>query len=111
MNECIFCKIASKEVAKEFVYEDEDIMVFDDINPVKSVHVLVVPKKHMKDLLQLEDDTLKVKILNTIQKIAKEKSLEDKGFRVVANGGGAQAIDHLHLHLMGPMGEKAGWSF
>lgn len=110
MNDCIFCKIAKKEIEKSFIYEDEDVMAFDDINPVKPVHILVVPKNHIHDLLGLEDDSLKVKILSIIQKIAKEKDLDGKGFRVVANAGGAQAIDHLHFHLMGPMGLKAGWS-
>lgn len=109
MNDCIFCKFARHEAGKEFVYEDEEIMVFDDINPIKPLHFLIVPKEHIKDFQDLEDANLKVKIFDTIQKIAREKGLEGKGFRIVINGGGAQVIDHLHFHLMGPMGMKAGW--
>ncbi len=109
MSDCIFCKIANHEMPKEFTYEDSEVMVFPDINPVKPLHFLVVPKKHVSDLLELTDDGLRNKILDTVGKIAKDQGLDGKGFRVVVNGGGAQVIDHLHFHLMGPMGMKAGW--
>ncbi len=109
MNDCIFCKISNGEVSKEFIYQDKDIMVFPDINPVKPIHLLIVPRIHVKDFSSLEDNSLKVKIFDTVQKMAKEQGLEDKGYRIVANGGGAQHVDHLHFHLLGPMGSKVGW--
>lgn len=108
MADCIFCKIAKKEIPNEFVYEDGDIMVFDDINPAKPVHLLIVPKKHVHELL-FSDSKLHVKLMKTVQAMVKKSKLDSKGYRVVINGGGAQAIDHLHIHLMGPMGKKADW--
>ncbi len=104
--DCIFCKIASHEVAKEFIYEDDEIMVFPDIHPIAPVHILIMPKKHIKDLLELKDSSVLEKLKNIIQKIIKEQKLEDKGYRIVVNGGGAQIIDHLHFHLTGPLGKK-----
>ncbi|MDO8620700.1 MAG: HIT domain-containing protein [Candidatus Levybacteria bacterium] len=101
---CIFCKIRDREIPKEFTYEDEDIMVFPDINPLKPIHLLVMPKKHLKDFLDLKDKTLLEKIKNIIQKMIKEQKLEDKGYRLVINGGGTQIVDHLHVHLVGPLG-------
>lgn len=105
--DCIFCKIANHEMPKEFVFEDEDVMVFPDINPIMETHLLVVPKKHLKDFLELEDDSLTNKLRSVLQRVAKEKGLEASGYRIIANGGGAQIIDHLHFHLIGPMGHKA----
>lgn len=109
MQGCIFCKIAKKEIPKDFDYEDDEIMVFKDIHPIKPVHLLVVPKKHIGDFMEVNDEKLLGKILSVVQKMVKEKDLEKKGFRLVANGGGAQIINHLHVHLVGPMGEAADW--
>lgn len=102
---CIFCKIISKEIPKEFTYEDADIVAFPDIRPLKPVHLLIMPKVHITDFMALENDRILAKIRKAIQKLVKEYKLEGKGFRVVVNGGGAQIIDHLHFHLMGPMGK------
>ncbi|MBI2033253.1 MAG: HIT domain-containing protein [Candidatus Levybacteria bacterium] len=106
MNDCIFCKIANKEIPKEFVYEDEEIMVFSDIHPVKPIHLLIVPKKHLVDFTDVTEPLLFQKAGTIIQKLAKEQKLLGKGYRIVVNGGGAQIIDHLHFHLMGPVGIK-----
>ena len=103
---CIFCKIANKEVKKEFTYEDKDIMVFPDIHPVAPVHLLIMPKKHITDFGDFGDDVLWGKIRKVIQKMIKDYKLEGKGYRLVVNGGGAQLIDHLHVHLMGRIGRK-----
>ncbi len=103
---CIFCKIANKEIPKEFTYEDKDIMVFPDIHPVAPIHLLIMPKKHVKDFSELEDSAIWGKLRNVIQKIIREQNVENKGYRLVINGGGAQLIDHLHIHLMGEIGKK-----
>ena len=103
---CIFCKIAAKEIVKEFVYEDDEIMVFPDISPMKPVHLLFVPKKHMKDFMELDNDVTLAKIRKVMQEMVRKNKLEDTGFRIVINGGGAQGVDHLHFHLMGPMGHN-----
>jgi len=106
MKDCIFCKIRDGEITKEFTYQDEDVMVFPDINPVKPVHLLIIPKKHVEDFLNLEDINLEKKLNDVVRRMIKENKLEDKGYRIGLNGGGAQIINHLHLHLMGPMGKN-----
>lgn len=90
---------------KEFTYEDEDVMVFPDISPLRPIHLLIVAKKHIKDFLDLEDFGLLEKLISAAKKMIKDQGLEGKGYRLGINGGGAQAIDHLHIHLMGPIGK------
>lgn len=106
MKNCIFCKIARHEIPKEFLYEDDDIMVFPDINPAKEIHLLVVPKKHVEDFMKVTDPKLMAKIIDRIQKVIKSEGLTNKGFKVFLNGGGAQIIDHLHIHVTGPWGKQ-----
>jgi len=103
MPNCIFCKIADGSIPKEFTYEDENLMVFPDIHPVKPVHLLIVPKKHISEFMAIEDHELLPKIGKVIQKMITEQNLEKKGHRIIINGGGAQEVDHLHVHLMGPI--------
>lgn len=105
MNDCVFCKIRDREIPKEFTYEDKEIMVFQDIHPVAQVHLLIVPKKHITEILGLEDNKLFVKLCLIIQNLIKEQRLENKGYRIIINGGGAQIIDHLHIHLIGHVGK------
>ncbi len=105
MPDCVFCKIRDREIPKEFTYEDDDIMVFPDIYPIKPVHLLVVLKKHVKDFLDLEPGDLE-KISTTIKKIVKDRRLAGKGYRLGINGGGAQIIEHLHVHLISPFGKQ-----
>ena len=107
MKDCIFCKIANGKIKKEFLYEDIDVMAFADIHPVKPVHILIIPKAHIEDFLALEDPLLKEKLLTVVQTMAESAELDDKGYRVVINGGGAQEIHHLHIHLMGPLDNAA----
>ena len=102
MNDCVFCKIRDRIIPKEFTYEDKDIMVFPDIHPLKPVHLLVVSKKHIEDFLET-DDNIWTKMKNISQKIIREKGLNGKGYRLVVNGGGAQIVNHLHFHILGPM--------
>jgi len=105
MESCIFCKIRDRIIPKEFTYEDEDLMVFPDIHPLKPIHLLIISKKHIKDFSDLQDDNLFGKIRKVIQQMVKKQNLENKGYRVVVNGGGAQILDHFHVHLMGPLGK------
>ncbi len=107
MVDCIFCKIAKHEVPKEFIYEDEEIMVFPDIYPIAKVHLLVIPKKHIEDFLDFEEDVLLSKLKKIIQKMVKKNKLENRGYRLTINGGGAQILNHLHIHLTGPLGKPA----
>ena len=102
--DCVFCKIRDRIIPKEFTYEDEEIMVFPDIHPFKPIHLLVVPKIHVEDYLDFNDTDLSVKAKNVIGKMIKEQKLDNgQGYRVSINGGGAQAIRHVHFHIMGPV--------
>lgn len=107
MKDCIFCKIAKHDIPKDFTYEDDEVMAFRDINPIKEIHILVMPKKHIGDFLDIEYEGLMDKLKIIAQKIIKEQKLENRGYRIVINGGGAQIIDHLHLHIIGPLGKAA----
>ena len=103
--DCIFCKIANKEIPSKIVYEDNDVIAFHDVNPEAPVHILVIPKKHISSLnaATAEDEQLLGKILLTIQNIAKEQGIAEAGYRVVNNCGelGGQTVHHLHFHLLG----------
>ena len=105
--DCIFCKIAQKEIPKEFLYEDDDVMVFPDIHPVRPVHLLIIPKKHVSEFIKIDDPLLFQKLFFVAQQMIKREGLRDKGYRITINGGGAQAIDHLHVHLTGPLNKTA----
>jgi histidine triad (HIT) family protein len=104
-QECIFCKIATKEIPVTVLYEDEHMMVFPDMNPVAPVHVLVIPKKHIANLLELapEDASLVGHILFTISKLASQLGIAEDGFRLVVNtkNNGGQTVHHLHWHVIG----------
>lgn len=104
MGNCIFCKIAKHEIPKEFEYEDDEIMVFADIHPVASTHLLAVPKNHIEDFSDFADQKLHSKIIGVLQKMIDKKVLSGKGYKILVNGGGAQIINHLHFHLIGPIG-------
>jgi histidine triad (HIT) family protein len=103
MDDCIFCKIRDHEIAKEFSYEDEDVMVFPDIHPVKPTHLLIIPKKHITEFLSIGEPVLFSKIGTVIQRMIRQFDLEARGYRIVVNGGGAQDVHHVHFHLMGPL--------
>lgn len=110
MEDCIFCKIIKKEIPSTIVYEDEDILAFRDIHPVAPVHILVIPKKHISSIMEieLEDQNVIGKIYTIIKQIAKQEEIAEKGFRVIVNCGenGGQEVPHLHFHLIG--GKKLG---
>lgn len=108
MSDCIFCKIINGQIPAKKLYEDESFIAFHDINPRAKVHVLVIPKKHIPTLMdvQEEDLTLMSGIIKVIQTIARELNVDDTGFRLVNNckEDGGQEVLHLHYHLLG--GEK-----
>ncbi len=110
MEDCIFCKIIKKEIPSAIVYEDEEILAFRDIHPVAPVHILVIPKKHISSIMQIEqeDEDVIGKIYTVVQKIAKQERIAEDGFRVIINCGenGGQEVPHLHFHLIG--GKKLG---
>ncbi|PKM84793.1 MAG: histidine triad nucleotide-binding protein [Firmicutes bacterium HGW-Firmicutes-11] len=104
MNDCIFCKIAEKEIPSEAVYEDDVIYVFHDLNPQAPVHVLIVTKKHIASLDAVEFDDIDALgwLITKVKDIAASLGLEN-GYRLVSNCGedGMQTVPHLHFHLLG----------
>ena len=102
MTDCIFCKIANKELQTKIVFENDEFIAFNDIKPASPVHVLVIPKKHCKNLWEVNDKDLLGKLLFTAKEVAKQEGLE-QGFRTVINTGdnGGQTVYHLHVHVLG----------
>ena len=101
---CIFCKIANKEIPSNIVYEDEKVLAFHDINPQAPYHILVIPKKHLSTLLELEEEDKELigHIYLVINKIAKDLGFAERGFRVVVNckEEAGQTIFHIHFHIL-----------
>ncbi len=102
--DCIFCKIANHEIESDIVYEDEQIIAFNDINPQAPIHVIVIPKKHIEGIHTVaeEDKELLGHLLYKASEIAESLALVE-GYRIVINSGrhGGQSVDHLHLHILG----------
>ena len=104
MTDCIFCKIASGEIPSEFVYEDERVVAFCDIEPQAPEHILIIPKEHIASCLELSEShgDIVSHIFMVAGKIARERGFADNGFRLVNNCGkdGGQTVGHLHFHLL-----------
>ena len=104
MADCIFCMIADKQIPSNIAYEDEKILAFHDLEPQAPVHVLIIPKKHIASLddVQEEDQDLMGYIMTKVKVVAEQVGL-DNGYRVVINTGedGMQTVKHLHVHLLG----------
>ena len=105
MKDCLFCKIAAGEIPCAKVFEDDRALAFRDIAPQAKVHVLVIPKKHIKDMTAAadEDDALLSHLLRTAARVAKTEGIAQSGYRVVSNCGAdaCQSVPHLHLHVLG----------
>ncbi len=105
MEDCLFCKIAKKEIPATIVYEDDQILAFKDINPQAPVHVLIIPKKHIDGVTKLEEEDKELigRIHLLASKIARDHSVFQCGFRLVLNSGpdAGQAVPHLHFHFLG----------
>ena len=103
--DCLFCNIITQKIKTPFVYEDSEIVAFNDISPKAPHHVLIVPKKHIATLndLQPEDTMLIGKLVQTAKKIASDLNIAEPGYRVLMNCNkeGGQAVYHIHLHLLG----------
>ncbi len=112
MSDCIFCKIINGEIPSATVYETETVIVFKDINPVAPVHLLIVPKKHIDDINDLNESNAAVvaDCILAAKKVAEISDISESGYRVISNVGedGGQAVQHLHFHLIGgvSMGER-----
>jgi len=104
-KECIFCKIIEKTLPSEKVYEDEKVFAFRDISPQAPVHILIVPKQHIEDVLDVRSEELSIfqDLYRAVQHIVSQMGIAGSGFRTVFNSGdhACQTIFHLHLHLLG----------
>ena len=111
MEDCLFCRIASKKIPSAVVYEDNELIAFDDIRPQAPVHVLIIPKLHFASLNEADEDkqALLGRLLATARIIAKLKGVDRTGYRVVLNTGpdSGQEIPHIHAHLLG--GRRLAW--
>jgi len=112
MSECLFCKIARKEIPSAIVYEDDTVIAFKDIFPQAPVHLLIIPKAHCEGLADLTPETAAAaaRVLQVAGQIAAEQGVQASGWRLLSNCGvdGGQSVYHLHFHLLGgkPLGPK-----
>ena len=105
MGDCLFCKIIKGEIPSKKVYEDEELLAFHDVNPQAPVHFLVIPKKHIRNIMDLDpaDTALLGRLLFKAQELASNLGCSEKGARFVINckSDGGQTVDHLHCHVLG----------
>ncbi len=112
MEDCIFCKIIKGEIPSTKVYEDDKVLAFKDINPAAPIHVLVIPKKHIENVLEIDEENKEIAsdIFLAINKIARQLEIDKDGFRIINNCGkdAGQEVMHLHFHILagGKMGPK-----
>jgi len=110
-DECLFCKIAAGEIPANVVYEDDDVVVFEEINPQAPHHLVVIPREHIATLNDLEPrhEALFGKLATTATKLAAERGFDSAGFRLVVNcnSAGGQTVFHIHMHLLG--GRSLTW--
>jgi histidine triad (HIT) family protein len=108
MSECLFCRIVRKEIPASVIHEDDEVLVFNDINPQAPLHALVIPKRHIATLndLSSQDDALAGQMIRRAASIAREKGYADRGFRIVfnTNAEAGQTVFHIHLHVLAGRG-------
>ena len=111
MNDCLFCKIVSGEIPCDKLYETDKLIAFRDIDPKAPTHILVIPKKHIRSIneLDISDQNLAGEILLTAKEIAKIENIESSGYRTIfnTNSDGGQTVYHIHMHVMG--GRQLHW--
>lgn len=111
MTDCLFCKMVSGEIAPDKVFEDDDVLAFRDISPQAPTHVLVVPKRHVATLNELDGESagLVGKMVLAAAEVARREGFAEKGYRTImnCNADGGQTVFHIHLHLLG--GRVMGW--
>jgi len=109
--DCLFCKIAQGEITTDFIYEDDDIVAFDDISPMAPIHQLIIPRRHIATTndFTAEDKALIGQLTLVGQQLAKEQEIAEEGYRLVlnCNRGAGQSVFHVHLHLLG--GRQFTW--
>lgn len=108
MDDCLFCRIVAGKIPATVVYEDDDVLAINDVFPRAPFHVLVVPRRHVERLSDLEDEPLGGRLLQAVRTVARQGGVGDN-FRLVVNNGDSagQNVLHLHLHVLG--GRDFAW--
>lgn len=111
MSDCLFCKMASGAIPVKKVFEDDALFAIEDINPQAPVHILVIPKQHLVNSLDLSpaNDELIGRVYRAAAQLARERGVAEDGFRIVNNNnaGAGQSVFHIHFHLLA--GRNFGW--
>jgi histidine triad (HIT) family protein len=111
MSDCIFCKIIAGEIPADIVYQDDLVIGFRDLNPQAPTHVLLIPRKHIATINNIEakDEAIVGRLLSAAKQVAKQEGLAEDGYRIVMNCNEAagQTVFHIHLHLLG--GRNMTW--
>lgn len=103
MSDCVFCLVTRKEIPAKVIYEDDEVLAFDDIAPQAPVHTLVIPKHHYATMDDEVPEALMGKLMATAALVARMKGVDKTGYRIIVNNGSdaAQTVKHLHLHVVG----------
>jgi histidine triad (HIT) family protein len=111
MSECLFCKMVSRDITADVVFDKGNVLAFRDINPQAPTHILLIPKEHVKDVSELDGSRagLLAELIAAANELARSEGIDSTGYRLVANVGpeAGQTVFHLHLHLLG--GRPMGW--
>lgn len=111
MTDCLFCKIRDGEIAGDIVYQDEDVLAFNDVNPQAPIHILIIPKKHIPTVndVAAEDENIMGKLFSAAKTIAKQQGVNEDGYRLVinCNEDAGQVVFHIHMHMLA--GRSMGW--
>ncbi len=104
MTDCLFCKIRDGEIPADIIYQDDDVLAFNDVNPQAPTHLLIIPKKHLSTVNDVEqaDETMMGKLFSAAKKIAAENGINDGGYRLVVNTNeqAGQTVFHIHMHFL-----------
>jgi histidine triad (HIT) family protein len=110
-QDCLFCRIAKKDIQSKIVFEDSQVLAFEDVNPQAPVHILIIPKEHIDKVSDLTPEHAEIvgRLVLAAKDIAAKKGVKESGYRIVmnCNKDAGQAVFHLHLHLLG--GRKFSW--
>lgn len=104
MSDCLFCKIRQGEIPADIIFENDDVLAFNDVNPQAPVHLLIIPKKHISTVNDMTDDDQLImgKLFSAAKAIAKQKGVSDDGYRLVVNCNekAGQTVFHIHMHML-----------
>ena len=104
MSDCLFCKITQGEIPADIIFENDDVLAFNDVNPQAPVHLLIIPKKHISTVNDMTDDDQLImgKLFSAAKAIAKQKGVSDDGYRLVVNCNekAGQTVFHIHMHML-----------